>query len=117
VFRGRYPEELFSHFRRSHGSPRVQAGDLEAFAAARVDFLGVNYYFRQLARRPADPEQLFEVIQPDYPGARFTSMGWEIWPEGLYEQLRRLDREYGQPAMIVTENGAAFPDQPGRRPD
>ena len=113
VFHGRYPEELFSHFRRSHGSPRVQAGDLEAFAAARVDFLGVNYYFRQLARRPADPGQLFEVIQPDYPGARFTSMGWEIWPEGLYEELRHLDREYGQPAMIVTENGAAFADQPG----
>jgi len=113
VFRGRYPEELLADFQSRHAAPRLEAGDLEALAASSPDFLGVNYYFRELVRRPADPRGRFEVVRPDYPGASFTSMGWEIWPEGLYEQLRRLDREYGRPAMIVTENGAAFPDQPG----
>jgi beta-glucosidase len=112
VFRGRYPAELEEVFRRRHGAPRRQAGDLEALAAAPVDFLGVNYYFRQLVRRPADPGELFEIVEPDYPGARFTAMGWEIWPDGLYEQLRRLDREYGRPELIVTENGAAFDERP-----
>ncbi len=111
VFKGRYPEQLAAHFQRRHGAPRLQAGDLEAFAAAPVDFLGVNYYFRQLVRQPARAQELFEVVQPDYPGARFTSMGWEIHPESLYEELRLLDREYGQPELIVTENGAAFPDE------
>jgi len=113
VFGGRYPAELAEIFRRRHGVPRLETGDLEAFAAAPVDFLGVNYYFRQLVRRPDDPQELFQIVQPDYPGVRFTSMGWEIWPEGLYEQLRRLDREYGHPELILTENGAAFPDQRG----
>ena len=111
VFRGRYPAELLAHFLRRHGTPRIRAGDLETFAEAPIDFLGVNYYFRQFARRPADPEELFEVVQPDHPGARFTSMGWEIWPEGLFRSLVRLDREYGHPELIVTENGAAFPDE------
>jgi beta-glucosidase len=116
VFRGRYPQELEQAFRRRHGTPRLEPGDLEAFAASPVDFLGVNWYFRELVRRPAGQEDsplAFEVVRPDYPGAKFTAMGWEIWPEGLYEQLRRLDREYGHPELILSENGAAFPDQRG----
>ena len=110
VFCGRYPEELLETYRRRHGAPRMQAGDLEAFAAAPIDFLGVNYYFRQVVRRPEHRGELFEVTQAHYPGGSFTSMGWEIWPDGLYRMLTRLHREYGQPELIVTENGAAFPD-------
>jgi beta-glucosidase len=37
-------------------------------------------------------------------------MDWEIYPEGLYDLLRRLDTEYDAPAIAVTENGAAFGD-------
>jgi beta-glucosidase len=36
-------------------------------------------------------------------------MGWEISPTDLSDLLVRLDRDYGIPLM-VTENGAAFPD-------
>ena len=36
-------------------------------------------------------------------------MGWEISPKDLTDLLVRLAREYGVPLM-VTENGAAFPD-------
>jgi beta-glucosidase len=35
-------------------------------------------------------------------------MGWEIRPEGLYEVLLRLHRDYAAPPLIVTESGAAF---------
>jgi beta-glucosidase len=38
-----------------------------------------------------------------------TDMGWEISPADLTDLLVRLDRDYGVPLM-VTENGAAFPD-------
>jgi beta-glucosidase len=37
-------------------------------------------------------------------------MGWEVYPEGLYEILRRLHDDYNAPTLYVTENGAAFPD-------
>jgi len=37
-------------------------------------------------------------------------MGWEIYPDGLYEILMRLRRECGNPLLYVTENGAAFED-------
>jgi beta-glucosidase len=41
-----------------------------------------------------------------------TDMGWRIEPRSFTELLTRLGEEYpGQPLMI-TENGAAFPDVP-----
>ena len=39
-------------------------------------------------------------------------MGWEIYPEGLTELLLRLHQDYTLPATYISENGAAFDDQP-----
>jgi beta-glucosidase len=39
-------------------------------------------------------------------------MDWEIVPEGFTELLVRLSREYPGTAMVITENGAAFDDEP-----
>lgn len=38
-------------------------------------------------------------------------MGWEIYPDGLYDMLTRLKRDYNDPILYVTENGAAFDDK------
>ena len=40
-------------------------------------------------------------------------MGWEVYPDGLCDMLRRLSREYAAafPAYYVTENGAAYADR------
>jgi beta-glucosidase len=111
VFLGRYPPDLLEILRRRNEAPRHPEEDLQTFAASPVDFLGVNYYFRQLVRRPERKGDLFAPVRPDYPGVHFTEMGWEEWPDGLYELLKRLDREYGQPELYVTENGAACPDE------
>jgi len=40
-------------------------------------------------------------------------MGWEVCPESFYEMLMRLHRDYGFPAIYVTENGAAYRDEIG----
>jgi beta-glucosidase len=44
-------------------------------------------------------------------------MGWEIAPQGLAAMLARLRRDYGNPEVIITENGAAYEDRftPGGR--
>jgi len=38
-------------------------------------------------------------------------MGWEVYPDGLYELLVRLHRDYKIPEIYITENGAAFKDE------
>lgn len=37
-------------------------------------------------------------------------MGWEVYPEGLYDILGRVHFDYKFPAIYITENGAAYPD-------
>ena len=39
-----------------------------------------------------------------------TEMGWEIYPKGLYDMLKKLHQRYGLP-LYITENGMAGPDK------
>ncbi len=86
----------------------VCAGDLEDIAAP-LNFLGVNYYTRQIVRNDAMPDKVNDP-RTTLPRDERTDMGWEIYPEGLHEAFDRLNREYAFPAYVITENGAAYPD-------
>jgi beta-glucosidase len=107
LLRGEYPEDVLELF--APAAPPVLAGDLEEIARP-LDFLGVNYYFRQVLRESSnggDP-----VVVPD-PEAGRTEMGWEIHPAALFDVLTRLRDEYDAPPVYITENGAAFGDVRG----
>jgi beta-glucosidase len=74
---------------------------------AALDFIGVNYYTRAHLRFPG------VVLARD--GAPRNDLGWEIYPQGLYEALR-LAGEYAKRRGIpvyVTENG--IDDRRGER--
>jgi beta-glucosidase len=43
-------------------------------------------------------------------GAEYTAMGWEVYPQGLYNLLVRLHKDYAIPELYITESGAAFVD-------
>lgn len=110
VLLGMYPQDMLELYCEKLRAPEIRAGDLELLAAYPVDFLGINYYFRQLIKASAnDPLLGYEVLKPQGP---CTEMGWEIYPDGLYELLVAINRNYHHPRMIITENGAAFPDRP-----
>jgi beta-glucosidase len=104
-----YPADIVQHY----GNPMdfVQAGDLEAIAAP-LDFLGVNYYARGVVRNSVVPEAE-NAPRTVFPNPERTEMGWEVYPEGLYEILGRVHFDYRFPALYVTENGAAYLDQIG----
>jgi len=74
-----------------------------------IDFLGMNYYTRNLVT--SDPDSVWpHVIAEDGPGNK-TQMGWEIFPKGLHGFLTRMARDYvGDLPIYVTENGLASPD-------
>ena len=40
-----------------------------------------------------------------------TEMGWEVYPEGMYKVLKQFAAYEKVDKIIVTENGAAFPDK------
>lgn len=98
LFLGRYPDDPGIVHR-----PQVEAGDL-ALISAPIDLLGLNYYTRIWVSRS-------EPVQPRPDRMGVTDMGWEIYPEGLRDQLLALHRDYPSlPPIYITENGMAEAD-------
>jgi len=102
VLRGRYPvlPKGVQPIVMAALDGAVRDGDLEVISSP-VDFLGVNYYSptifddhgKSIARYPT------------------SAADWQqIYPDGLYDVLLRLHRQYGMELMI-TENG--IPDTGG----
>jgi beta-glucosidase len=110
VLKGTYPSDILEAYRRHGVAPRIEDKDLETLASNPVDFVGVNYYF---------PERVCANDRGGVLGIEFgvpkdspkTDMGWEVYPEGLYDLLMRLKNDYGNPALFITENGAAYADR------
>ena len=86
----------------------VFPGNMEEIAEP-IDFLGINYYSRSVIRAGDDDAQENEP-QTLYSGDKYTEMGWEIYPRGLYDTLLRVHFHYRFPALYVAENGVAFDD-------
>ena len=106
VFRGAYPADVAE--RAASELPRIAAGDMETIATP-IDFLGLNYYRREVvARTPDGGHRLVHQDDRDY-----TDMGWEVAPGGLTEVLLRIRDEYGPAVIYITENGAAYGDVRG----
>ena len=85
----------------------VKPGDLEKIHT--LDLLGVNYYTRTVMKYDRKFPIVFATqVQPE--GNEYSGM-WEIYPEGIYEMLTRIWKEY-QPRceIMVTENGVPVPD-------
>jgi beta-glucosidase len=104
--RGAYPADILE--RLAAFAPRIEDGDLKIIAPP-IDFFGHNSYTRAVVKD--DPESvLLGATQVPQQGKPQTAMGWEIYPDHLYDSLMRITRDYGAPDMYITENGAAFDD-------
>ena len=68
-----------------------------------ADFVGINYYSRWRIRR--EPSEPYGAALAPPPAVReISGMGWEVYPDGLYETLKRYSEEMEKP-VIITENG------------
>lgn len=104
----------------------VLDGDLQIIHQ-RIEVLGVNYYATSTVRPCTEGEVSLSGGHGDsgaspWPGCAglsfpapegpLTDMGWNIDPGGLKELLLDMRDRYPGTPLMVTENGAAFPDQP-----
>ncbi len=100
IFRARYPVAAYEM--AGENLPKIQDGDM-ALIAQRLDYLGVNFYSRNLVSKDGN-------VSP-VPGSEYTEMGWEVCPSALRRLLVKINREYKLPPVYITENGAAFKDE------
>ena len=108
VVKGRYPEDMWRWYQEQGVVlPELCPGDREVISQ-KIDFLGVNYYYSDFVKAGTDIwPTMVSLAKP--PVEQFTQMGWPVYPEGFYDALMRVQRDYGI-KMIVTENGGAFHD-------
>jgi beta-glucosidase len=126
ILHGSYPADVLADTAGVSDWSVVRPGDLEIISAP-LDVLGVNYYSptvvrhwtRERPRETADGHgagaatpwiACDDVEFPHQPGPK-TDMGWSIDPRGMTELLLRVARERPGLELMVTENGAAFPDE------
>jgi beta-glucosidase len=72
-----------------------------------LDWIGVNYYSRVLVGWPWPPADSVD-------SSMRTDFGWEIYPRGLYNTLRKVDRLGRGKPIVITENGIADADDDQR---
>ncbi|WP_210605355.1 GH1 family beta-glucosidase [Brevibacterium oceani] len=88
----------------------IMDGDMDLIAAPN-EVYGFNYY-NPITVRSADGELPFEMIPT--PGAATTGFGpmWPIRPDTMRDFLIDMNHRYGPtlPPIIISENGAAFPE-------
>ncbi len=107
-----YPSKDFTYLKEVE--KHMQVGDDQKMIFD-FDFHGVQNYFRIVATQSAFPPVLWaNQVKPVHlveDKAKLTDMGWEVYPQGIYEVIRQLSAYKGVKKIYVTENGAAFPDQ------
>jgi beta-glucosidase len=81
-----------------------------SIAAKTLDFIGVNYYSRSLVELKGWGIKNFalDLCDGKHSNLRRNSLGWEIYPGGLYEVLASL-KKYRLPVFIL-ENGICTDD-------
>ena len=89
------------------------AGHLEGVAlstppAGDLDYVGINYYRQETVSARSDKP--FDWVIRPRAGIELTEMGWEVVPEGLSAGLNWVHQSYRPKDIIISENGAAYPD-------
>ncbi|UUN27049.1 GH1 family beta-glucosidase [Streptomyces sp. FIT100] len=129
MLHGSYPGDLFEDTARLTDWSFVHGDDL-AVIRHPLDWLGINYYTPAVVSAATDSDDApaerndghNSSEHSPWPGADsvafhrppgdVTDMGWPIDPSGLHDLLMRYSREAPGLPLMVTENGAAYPDKP-----
>jgi beta-glucosidase len=107
LYKGSYPADMLDRFR---GALPVMTDDDARLIAAPTDFLAVNNYSRAVVVATPEDDAASTWTAAQIPGAEYTEMGWEVYPQGLSDLLIRIHNDYAPSRIYIGENGAAFSD-------
>jgi beta-glucosidase len=103
-----YPVDDLKFLQRME--PYIKDGD-EARLSFNMDFIGLQNYTREIVTRSGFvPYIKAKVIKAVSRNVETTEMNWEVYPESIYHMLHKFGKYAAFKEIIVTENGAAFPD-------
>jgi len=103
-----YPEDTLPILKKL--KKLYEPGD-EQRMAFDFDFIGIQYYFRTVAKHSMMPGMRAKEVKASERGVPANEMEGEIYPEGLYHILKKFNDYKGIRNLIVTENGTCVPDK------
>jgi beta-glucosidase len=105
-FKGTYPKEVVDIFTKYDPAFQPTAADMKILAENKPDFLGINFYAPALVKY--DAAEPFEMKWMDVNTDKIKSHNGPVRPEELYKFLVKIKKEYNNPEIMITENGAGF---------
>jgi len=88
----------------------IKEGDAQKLAFD-FDFIGIQNYTREIVQysffTPYIGAKLIEAKKRNVP---LTEMGWEVYPQAMYEVIKKFSAYTNIKNIYITENGSAFKD-------
>jgi beta-glucosidase len=104
-----YPTDVLGILKRIE--KYFQPGDEEKLKFD-FDYIGLQYYYRMISKFSLIPPLIFaNEIPASERNVSTNTMGYEIFPKGLYKVLRKFSQYKGIKEIIVTESGVCLDDQ------
>ncbi|MEU9826364.1 GH1 family beta-glucosidase [Micromonospora chersina] len=101
IFKGSYPEDVLADLGADSRMVRgVRDGDLKIISSP-VDLLAVQYYTPIYVTGQGGTVRRWPTSEAEWQ---------QIYPEGMYDILTRVTRDYGRVPITITENGLPCPD-------
>ena len=102
-----YPTEvkIFSEIKKY-----MLPGD-EQLMTFDFDFIGLQNYTREIVKASIFiPYVGAKLVKPEKRNVPITAMKWEVYPQAIYHIIKQFNAYPQVKKIIITENGAAFPD-------
>ncbi|MFI7608249.1 GH1 family beta-glucosidase [Micromonospora sp. NPDC049366] len=101
IFTGRYPQDVLADLGPDSRMVRgIADGDLDIIASP-VDLLAVQYYTPLYVTAAGGTVNRWPTSEAEWQ---------QIHPDGMYDVLTRVTRDYGPVPLTITENGLPTPD-------
>jgi len=87
------------------------AGDREN-SVFDFDFIGIQNYTREIVKYSFfTPYVNAALVKAEDRNVTLTQMKWEVYPPAIYQMIKKFNGYPGIKKLLITENGAAFPDE------
>ncbi|WP_298222517.1 GH1 family beta-glucosidase [Flavobacterium sp.] len=85
--------------------------DDEKNMAFDFDFTGIQCYTREIVKASLFVPYIgASIVKASKRKVPSTEMNWEVYPPAIYQMIKKFNGYKGIKQLIITENGAAFPD-------
>ncbi|OAQ40759.1 beta-galactosidase [Pedobacter psychrophilus] len=104
-----YPDEELPILK---GIKKISFPEDEKNMVFDFDFIGIQNYTREIIKNSwLIPYVKASLVKAEKRNVTLTEMKWEVYPEAMYQMIKKFNQYPQIKKLMITENGAAFPDE------